>query len=217
MGIPVLILGESGSGKSTSLRNFEPGEIGIFNVASKPLPFQKRLPTADGATYDDITRIISKSSLKSFAVDDAQFLMSDQYFDNINTKDNYGLFKSIGCNFRNLIKFVNEGTPPDVIVYFLQHVELSPTGIVKAKTMGKLLDEKDTIEGRCAIVLLCCAEKDRHYFQTQSNGISTAKSPMEMFPPEIDNDLKLVDTTIREYWGMIPPNEEKEGENNEKH
>lgn len=217
MGVPVLILGESGSGKSTSLRNFEPGEIGIFNVASKPLPFRKRLPTADGASYDSITRIISKSPLKSFAVDDAQFLMSDQYFDNINTKDNYGLFKNIGCNFRNLIKFVNEETPPDVIVYFLQHVELSATGLIKAKTMGKLLDEKDTIEGRCAIVLLCCAEKDRHYFQTQSNGISTAKSPMEMFPPEIDNDLKLVDTTIREYWGMTPPNEEKEEENHEEH
>lgn len=212
MGIPVLILGESGSGKSTSLRNFEPGEIGIFNVASKPLPFRKKMKyVANGVTYDDIFSSLSKAKLRTYAIDDAQFLMSDQYFDNINTNDNFRLFKGIGCNFRNLIKFVTNNTPNDVIVYFLQHVELSSTGIIKAKTMGKLLDEKDTVEGRCAIVLLCQAEKDRHYFQTQSNGISTAKSPMDMFPAEIDNDLKLVDTAIREYWGLTPQ-ENKEDE-----
>lgn len=209
MGIPVLILGESGSGKSTSLRNFEPGEIGIFNVASKPLPFRKQLPCANGVTYDTILRSLSAPKLKSYAIDDAQFLMSDQYFDNIYTTDNFKLFKEIGCNFRNLIKFVSERTPPDVIVYFLQHVELSPTGIIKAKTMGKLLDEKDTVEGRCSIVLLCCAEKDRHYFKTQSDGYCTAKSPMEMFPPEIDNDLKRVDETIRSYWNL---NKEENGD-----
>lgn len=204
MGIPVLILGESGSGKSTSLRNFEPDEIGIFNVASKPLPFRKKLLHADGIGYGGIMKSLSNARLRAYAIDDAQFLMSDQYFDNINANDNFSLFKSIGCNFRNLIKFVTEQTPPDVIVYFLQHVELSATGIIKAKTMGKLLDEKDTVEGRCAIVLLCRTEKDRHYFQTQSGGISTAKSPMDMFPPEIDNDLKLVDSTIRGYWGLAP-------------
>lgn len=199
-----MILGESGSGKSTALRNFGPKEIGVFNVANKPLPFPKRLPVIKGSGYETIKKTIEMGQYRSYAVDDAQFLMSDQYFDNINTKDNYALFKSIGCNFRDLIKFVTDKTPDDVIVYFLQHVELSPTGVIKAKTMGKLLDEKDTVEGRCAIVLLCCAEKDRHYFQTQSNGVSTAKSPMGMFPPEIDNDLKLVDTAIREYWGLAP-------------
>lgn len=207
MGIPVLVLGESGSGKSTSLRNFEPGEIGIFNVASKPLPFRKKLPRADGAGYQSIIKTLSNPKLKAYAIDDAQFLMSDQYFDNIDTNDNFKLFKSIGTNFRNLIKLITDQTPPDVIVYLLQHVELSPTGIVKAKTMGKLLDEKDTIEGRCAVVLWCRSEKDRHYFVTQSGGVSTAKSPIGMFDElEIDNDLKAVDTAIREYWELSPIN-----------
>lgn len=213
MGIPVLILGESGSGKSTSLRNFGTKDIGVFNVSNKPLPFRKKLPIIKSAGYETIMTTIAMRQFQSYAVDDAQFLMSDQYFDNINTNDNFRLFKDIGCNFRNLIKFVTDQTPPDIIVYFLQHVELSPTGIIKAKTMGKLLDEKDTVEGRCSIVLLCRAEKDRHYFQTQSNGISTAKSPMGMFPAEIDNDLKLVDTTIREYWGLNAPAENKEEKN----
>ena len=210
-----MILGESGSGKSTSLRNFEPDEIGIFNVASKPLPFRKRIPAINGAGYERIFKSLRKAQLKAYVIDDAQFLMSDQYFDNINTKDNYALFKSIGCNFRDLIKFVTDQTPPDVIVYFLQHVELSATNVIKAQTMGTLLDEKDTIEGRCAVVLLCCAEKGRHYFMTQGEGLSTAKSPMDMFPLEMDNDLKLLDTTIREYWGLGPIKNKEENTDEE--
>ncbi len=203
MGIPVLVLGESGSGKSTSLRNFDPNEIGVFNVGGKPLPFRKKMKVINGATYNMIIKEFQKPNFKKYVIDDAQFLMSDQYFDNINTSDNFGLFKSIGCNFRGLIKFVIDQMPNDVIVYFLQHVEMSPTGIIKAKTMGKLLDEKDTIEGRCAIVLLCKSEKSKHFFVTQSEGVSTAKSPMDMFDSlEIDNDLKMVDQTIREYWNL---------------
>lgn len=203
MGIPVLVLGESGSGKSTSLRNFDPNEIGVFNVGGKPLPFRKKMKVINGATYNTIMKEFQKPNFKKYVIDDAQFLMSDQYFDNINTSDNFGLFKSIGCNFRGLIKFVIDQMPNDVIVYFLQHVEMSPTGIIKAKTMGKLLDEKDTIEGRCAIVLLCKSEKSKHFFVTQSEGVSTAKSPMDMFDSlEIDNDLKMVDQTIREYWNL---------------
>lgn len=210
MGIPVLILGESGSGKSTSLRNFDPNEVGIFNVGGKRLPFQKQMKVLNHVTYSKILKVLEKPALKKYVIDDAQFLMSDQYFDNINTNDNFGLFKSIGSNFRGLIKYIIDDTPDDVIVYFLQHVELSPTGVIKAKTMGKLLDEKDTIEGRCVIVLLCKSDKERHYFVTQSEGISTAKSPIGMFEAEIDNDLKFVDTTIREYWDLNPTNKKED-------
>ena len=70
MGIPVLILGESGSGKSTSIRNFEPGEVGIFNVASKPLPFRKKIPKLDGATYQQILQSLANHKLKRYVIDD---------------------------------------------------------------------------------------------------------------------------------------------------
>ena len=109
-------------------------------------------------------------------------------------------------NFRNLIQFIIAETPPDCIVYLLHHVEQTVDGNLKAKTIGKMLDEKLTVEGLFAIVLLCRSEKDKHYFVTQSEGYSTAKSPMEMFPAEIDNDLKLVDTTIREYYNLEEKN-----------
>lgn len=217
MGVPVLILGESGSGKSTALRNFEPGEIGIFNVASKPLPFRKRLPTANGVSYKAIQKSLGKANLRAYAIDDSQYLLSFEFF-NRAKETGYNKFTDIALNFRDLIQFVVERMPPDCIVYFLHHTELTADGILKAKTIGKMLDEKLTVEGLFSVVLLCRSEKDKHYFVTQSEGYSTAKSPLEMFPGTIDNDLKLVDTTIREYWGLKPltvPKNDKEAQEHE--
>ncbi len=201
MGIPVLILGESGSGKSASLRNFAPEEVGVFNVASKPLPFRRRLPVINQAGYGEIIKILQNPTRKAYVIDDSQYLMAFEFFDRAK-ETGYQKFTDLALHFRNLIAFVIQRTPPDVIVYFLHHTESSEDGKVRAKTIGKMLNEKLTVEGLFSIVLLCRAEKDRHYFVTQSEGYSTAKSPMEMFPAEIDNDLKLVDTTIREYYGM---------------
>ena len=207
MGIPVLILGESGSGKSTALRNFDPAEIGIFNVASKPLPFRKKMMVVNGAGYGTILKSLSNPKLKAYAIDDSQYLLAFEFFDRAQETGD-GKFTELALNFRNLIQFVIMNTPPDVIVYFLHHTERRDDGVLKAKTIGKMLDEKLTVEGLFSIVLLCQARQDKHVFVTQSSGISTAKSPMDMFPGEIDNDLKLVDTAIREYWGLNPTPQE---------
>lgn len=203
----MLILGESGSGKSTALRNFDPAEIGIFNVASKPLPFRKKMKVINGAGYGKILKSLSNPKLKAYAIDDSQYLLAFEFFDRAQ-ETGYGKFTELALNFRNLIQFVIMNTPPDVIVYFLHHTERRDDGVLKAKTIGKMLDEKLTVEGLFSIVLLCQARQDKHVFVTQSSGISTAKSPMDMFPGEIDNDLKLVDTAIREYWGLNPANQE---------
>lgn len=202
MGIPVLILGESGSGKSASLRNFEATEVSIFNVAGKPLPFRKRLPTAATSNYGEIIGLIQRSSKKAFVIDDSQYLMCFESF--AKAKDTgYGKFTDIALNFYNLVQFVIRQTAPDVIVYFLHHTETDGnTGKVKAKTMGKMLDNQLTLEGLFSIVLQCMTDGQKHVFITQSDGYNTAKSPMEMFPLEIENDLKLVDQTIREYYDM---------------
>lgn len=201
MGIPVLICGESGSGKSASLRNFEPEEIGVFNVAGKPLPFRKKLPLANNAGYDKIIKALSKPSKKIYVIDDSQYLLAFEFFDRAK-ETGYNKFTEIALHFRNLIQFVITQTPDDCIVYFLHHTEQSKDGTLKAKTIGNMLDEKLTVEGLFSIVLYCRATKDRHFFQTQSEGICTAKSPMDMFPAEIDNDLKAVDTAIREYYEL---------------
>lgn len=202
MGVPVLILGESGSGKSASLRNFEPEEIGIFNVAGKPLPFRKKMQSVNTADYEYIKGIIHKSKKKAFVIDDSQYLMCFESF--ARAKDTgFGKFTDFALHFYNLVQFVIQQTPDDVIVYFLHHTETdSNTGKIKAKTMGKMLDNQLTLEGLFAIVLQCVTDGKKHCFVTQSDGNTTAKSPMEMFPLEIENDLKMVDQTIRDYYEM---------------
>ena len=200
MGIPVLILGESGSGKSASLRNFEPADVSIFNVAAKPLPFKKKLPVKSTSDYGIIQQGIQASQKKSFVIDDSQYLLCFESF--AKAKEiGYGKYTDMALHFYNLVQFVIRQTPPDVIVYFLHHTEAdSNTGKVKAKTMGKMLDNQLTLEGLFSIVLMCYTDGKKHVFVTQSDGFTTAKSPMEMFPAEIDNDLKAVDQAIRRYY-----------------
>jgi hypothetical protein len=202
MGIPVLVLGESGSGKSASLRNFEPEDVSIFNVAAKPLPFKKKLPKKATSDYAVIMDGISKSQKKAFVIDDSQYLMCFESFSRAK-ETGFGKFTDFALHFYNLVQFVIRQTPPDVIVYFLHHVEAdSNTGKVKAKTMGKMLDSQLTLEGLFSIVLMCVTDGKKHSFITQSDGFTTAKSPMDMFPAVIDNDLKSVDQAIREYYEL---------------
>lgn len=201
MGLPVLIVGESGSGKSTSLRNFDPSEIGVFNVASKPLPFRKKLPLINGASYEAIAKSLSSPKLNKYVIDDSQYLLCFELFRTVNDIG-YQKFTNMALNFYNLIQFIIYKTPPNVIVYFLHHAETTADGKVKAKTIGKMLDEKLTVEGLFSIVLYCQNDGITHKFITQSDGKTTAKSPMEMFELEMDNDLKLVDTKIREYYEL---------------
>lgn len=202
MGIPVLIMGDSGTGKSTSLRNFDIAEVGIFNVASKPLPFRKQLNKVDGASYDKILKVLSSPKLKSYVIDDSQYLMAFAMFDRAK-EVGYGKFTDVALDFRNLIQFIIAKTPPDVIVYFLHHTEQTETGKIKAKTSGKMLDNQLTVEGLFSIVLLAKTDGQNFVFETQSDGYTTCKSPMDMFTREIQNDLKEVDKTIREYWGLF--------------
>ena len=209
MGIPILILGASGSGKSTSLRNFDPDEVGIFNVASKPLPFRKKLKVVNNATYSLITKVLANPQLKKYVIDDSQYLMAFESFDHAK-ETGYGKFTNMALNFRNLIDYVIKKTPDDVIVYFLHHTELTDDGKLKAKTLGKMLDNQLTVEGLFSIVLLCQVEGSEHFFITNSDGSNPAKSPMEMFDMKIDNDLKFVDKTIREYYEMDSTEETKE-------
>lgn len=230
MALPVLVIGRSGSGKTYSLKNFSPDEVGIISVEKGRLPFRSELKTvripkefsvsaikqiAEGlgmeykgkqiASYADLARyryawimdIIQRAKAKSLVIDDSQYLLSNELFDRAYEKG-YDKFTHLATNFRNLIHFINELDDDDKIIYFLHHSESDVDGREKVKTIGKMLDEKLTVEGCFDIVLYC----QDHEFYTQSNGQSTAKSPEGMFDLKIPNDLKMVDTTIREYYGM---------------
>lgn len=199
-----MILGESGSGKSASLRNFKKEDVGILNVASKPLPFRNTngLVTVNKATYSMIKGAVTSPNRLSYVIDDAQYLMAFESFDKANITG-YTKFTEMAKNYEEMLRTIQEDTSHDTIVYVMQHIETDENGKVKAKTLGKMLDQQLTIEGLFSIVLLAKADERRHYFVTQSDGTNPCKSPMGMFDDvEIDNDLKMVDDTIREYYGL---------------
>lgn len=203
MGVSVLILGYSGSGKSTGLRNFEEGEIGIFNVAGKPLPFRKKLPVANRAGYSTIMQALPRGKMRAYVIDDANYLMAFQNFA-MARQSGYGKFTEMAVNFEQLLEAAN-ATDDDTIVYFMMHPDTDEAGRLKPKSIGKMLDTQLTIEGMFPIVLLAERDEQGFCFITQSDGTTPVKAPMGMFDQaRIDNDLKAVDSTIREYWGMAP-------------
>ena len=206
MGTPVMILGASGTGKSASMRNLrEP--FGLVNVASKPLPFKNSktniLNTDD---YQRISSAMGKATSSVIVIDDAQYLMANAYMRSATMKlDKSGVFdfyKEIGYNFWSLVRMVL-ALPPEKIVYFLGHTETDEYGKTKFKTIGRLLDDKITVEGMFSIVFRTAVVDGKFYFSTVNDGTDTVKTPIGMFADRlIDNDLAVVDATIREYYGL---------------
>lgn len=219
MGVPCLVIGKSGSGKTYSLKNCDPDKFGVISVEKGRLPFKSKIKVAripkslknpDGtevssysalnrARYAWLTQVIRGSKgLKSIVIDDSQYLLVNEMFDRSSEKG-YDKFTDIAKNFRDLVHFVNEAAPDDMIVYFLHHSETGADGREKCKTIGKMLEEKLVIEGMFDVVIYCAD----HKFYTQANEISSAKTPEGMFDDlEIPNDLAIVDKAIREYWNL---------------
>ena len=204
MAIPVMILGESGTGKSASLRNFNPDEVGIINVSGKPLPFKNQLKVFKSDMYFPIRKaLLGNKELPAYVIDDAQYLMANEFMRRSDERG-YDKFTEIAKNFWSLVQeVVAQQMPDDQIVYFLMHTDTSDDGRVRAKTIGKMLNEKITLEGLFTIVLRTSVSDGVYTFRTVNSGSDTVKTPMGMFQTaEIDNDLKAVDTIIREYYGI---------------
>ena len=198
----VLILGDSGTGKSASLRNFKPEEILVINAAGKPLPFKNHFecitPSFEKMTQD-VLKAMDATKKKVIVIDDAQYIMSFQYMRRIK-ENGWDKWNDIQGDFFNIIKACDY-MPEDVIVYFLSHLQRDDEGHEKIKTMGKMLDEKITIEGLFTTVLKTAVKDGQYFFLTQNSGLDTVKSPIGMFPTyAIENDLKYVDTKIRNYY-----------------
>ena len=197
----ILILGESGTGKSASMRNFATDEIALVNVGKKPLPFRGKFNTINSCDFTEINKFINSVNEKIIVIDDAQYLMAFQYMRRIK-ENGWDKFNEIQSDFFNLIEAA-KNLPDDNIVFFLSHIETKDDGRQKIKTIGKMLDEKITIEGMFTVVLKTFVSDGKYYFITQNSGMDTVKSPIDMFPSvTIDNDLKYVAEKIKNYYYM---------------
>lgn len=204
MKIKVLILGESGTGKSASLRNFTKDEVFLVNVANKPLPFKCKgglFEQVATDNYRDIKKGIAATNKPVVVIDDSQYLMANEFMRRA-TEKGFDKFTEIAQNYWELLQATDK-TPDHTITYVLAHLERDQNGNEKIKTIGKLLDEKITVEGMYTIVLKTVVQDGKYYFQTQNSGHDTCKSPMGLFNNFlIDNDLKAVDTAIREFYDL---------------
>ena len=201
MSVLVMIYGQSGTGKSTSLRNFAEDQVAIINVSGKPLPFKSDLKTAVSNDYSMIAKTMQVVKAPSIVIDDATYLMVDEFMRNAKVTG-YQKYTDMAKNFSDLIEFARR-LPDDKIVYFLGHSDQADDGREHFKTIGKMLDNYVTLEGKFVIVLKTVVKDGHYYFSTRNNGQDTVKTPMGMFDQElIENDLAMVDRTIREYWQL---------------
>lgn len=204
MAIPILIIGKSGSGKSTSLRNLEPGRVALVNVLGKPLPFRGKFDQVVTDDYNRIGGIIQRAQREIVVIDDAGYLITNMFMRGHASAGGgnsvFTLYNQIGDSFWRLVELIRS-VPADTRVYMMMHEDKSDIGDVKPKTIGKLLDEKVCLEGMFTICLRCMLSDGRHVFKTQSDGLDVSKSPIGMFDAlEIENDLALVDKAICDYY-----------------
>lgn len=201
----VLIMGESGTGKSTSLRNCDPAITAVVNPVGKPLPFKNHFETLDNVT--DAREIIKyikdqvKAGKKLIVVDDFQYILAIPYMNRIK-ETGWDKYNDFGANYFEIID-VCKDLPDDVVVVYMTHLETLDNGLTTVKLIGKLLREKITIEGLFTIVLRTGVYEAKYYFYTQNSGKDTVKSPLGMFQNyAIDNDLNYVYDKIKNYYEL---------------
>lgn len=205
MATPVLIIGKSGSGKSTSMRNcIDKEDWNLIRVLNKPLPFKGKINGWSTDDYQTVMKCLAQSKAKNIVLDDAGYLITNMFMTKHSSAGAgngvFTLYNQIGDHFWNLIQYIVK-LPEDKIVYVIMHEDTNDFGQIKPKTIGKLLDEKVCIEGMFTIVLRCIEESGKHLFVTQSADGAVSKSPIGMFEDlTIDNDLLIVEKAIREYY-----------------
>ncbi len=203
MGECVIIYGKSGTGKSRSLKNFAEDEIFLINTINKRLPFPGKFKyTITGANMDTIERGLKTMPCKTAVIDDFGYQQTLRFMEGHGKGDQFKMYNTIADQTFNVIQII-KSLPEDVIVYLIMHEETNDLGDVKLKTIGKLLDQKVCLEGMVTVCLRAMkAGTDRYFFRTQSDGSDISKSPEGMFDLEIENDLKMVNDRIREFWGL---------------
>ena len=202
----ILILGESGTGKSASIESLDPAQTAIIKTIDKDLPFKGSskynvLCSSNYAKIGNWLQSISKTKpeIKQIILDDFQYVMSIEYM-NRALERGFNKFTEIGSHAWSVLNLLDK-LRDDITVFVMSHTEIMEDGRTKMKTIGKMLDEKIILEGLFTIVLYTCVENNNYYFLTQNNGNNTCKSPKGMFETvKMPNDLKLVCDAVTAYY-----------------
>ena len=199
--VPVLLIGQSGSGKSTSLRNFKGDEVAVVNVLGKPLPFKSDIKAGKCDDYATILKAIANTPKKTIVIDDANYLITNEFMNKSSVKG-FDKYNEMGNNFFNLINGI-KNIQGGKTVYLIMHEDTDENGNVKPKTIGKLLDDKVNIQGMFTICIRSMFDNGNYIFRLKTNGQDCVKTPFGMFESDsMDNDLKAFDEVVREYYEL---------------
>lgn len=206
MGMPILVYGKSGSGKSRSLKFFAEDEILFINIEGKELPFRNSFKyRCRTDSVDTIIDQIKKMPCKIAVIDDAGYLMTHHFMDNHRNKkgnSSFDMYDDIADKMYFLVQRIKTEVPDGIRVYIMLHEDTNDAGDTKIRTIGKLIDNKVCLEGMVTICLRCMSDEGKHFFRTATDGYDITKTPEEMFDEtEIDNNLKYVDDTICAFYG----------------
>lgn len=216
MSTAVMIIGESGTGKSTSLRNLKPEHTLLIQAVRKPLPFRSKdwKPVAKGQpgsvfvsdSSAQIVEAMNRTTKDVIVIDDFQYVMANEFMrrvtDNETGNSAFAKYNEIARHAWDILTAASQ-LADQKRVYLLSHTSTDEFGKTKIKTIGKLLDEKIVMEGLVTIVLRTAVINDQYLFRTRNNGSDTVKSPLGLFDTEtIPNDLAAVDQAITEFYGL---------------
>ena len=209
--VPVLLIGQSGSGKSTSLRNFKGDEVAVVNVLGKPLPFKSDIKAGKCDDYATILKAIANTPKKTIVIDDANYLITNEFMNKSSVKG-FDKYNEMGNNFFNLINGI-KNIQGGKTVYLIMHEDTDENGYVKPKTIGKLLDDKVNIQGMFTICIRSMFDNGNYIFRLKTNGQDCVKTPFGMFESEsMENDLKEFDKVVRDYYELDKIEDKKEEE-----
>ena len=207
--VPVLLIGQSGSGKSTSLRNFTKDEVAVVNVLGKPLPFKSDIKAPKCDDYQAILKAIAGTKKKTIVIDDANYLITNEFMNKSSVKG-FDKYNEMGNNFFNLINGI-KNIEGGKTVYLIMHEDTDENGNVKPKTIGKLLDDKVNIQGMFTVCIRSMFDNGNYIFRLKTNGQDCVKTPFGMFENDtMENDLKEFNRVVREYYELDKVEEKEE-------
>ena len=218
MSIATMILGQSGTGKSASMRNLDPEHTLLIQAVKKPLPFRaagwgwfdkEKNPHGNTFVTDQgpqIIKLMKGTKREVVVLDDFQYILANEFMRRVLDKETgnaaFAKYNEIARTAWDILMAASQ-LADSKRVYILAHTQEDDAGHVKAKTIGKLLDEKITMEGVLTIVLRTAVINGQYIFTTRNNGLDTVKTPMGMFDDEhIPNDLAQVDEAVFSYYGL---------------
>lgn len=196
------------------MRNLDPANTLLIQAIKKPLPFKsanwKPIAEKGNVIVSDnsaqICAAMKKTTRDIIVIDDFQYTMSNEFMRRVTDQEaGASAFQKYNEIAKSAWDILNcAGSLPDhKRVYILSHTQTDETGNVKIKTIGKLLDEKITIEGMVSIVLRTAIVNGNYLFSTLNSGHDTTKAPIGLFEDElIENDLAFVDAAITNYYNL---------------